>query len=348
MASSIGIVGASGYGGAELLRLLHGHPAMDATVIAASSQAGRPVAELFPNFADGLADGTARVFDAVDVEQLSTLDLVFLATPHGPAIEIGSQLADAGVRVIDFSAGFRLSAADFATWYGEEHPRPDLLPAVYGLPEFHREKIIGATLLANPGCYTTTTQIGLVPLAHLVVAGTVSVVGMSGLSGAGRTPKDSLHFSHAHADVVAYGAPTHRHTGEIEHGVAIARPDVEIGPVTFVPHLVPMSRGLAVTTTAELREGVTAAQVQDALVAAYAAEPFVHVLPSGTFPHTGAVAGSNGSQVSAVVDPRTRRVVITSVTDNLGKGAAGQALQNANLMLGLDEGLGLTAVGTYP
>ncbi len=345
MAHRVGIVGASGYGGAELVRLLAAHPELEVASLAAHSQAGEPVADLYPQLAGH------GVFDPIDVDALAGLDLVFLATPHGPSLELGAALHDRGVKVVDLSGAFRLTPEGFATWYGEEHPRPDLAPAVYGLPEFFRKQVADAVLVANPGCYVTTALLGLRPLAPLLVPGTVVVDGKSGTSGAGRAAKDNLHFSHVHGDLTAYGAPGHRHTGEIEHWLSHdhAGPTPhDVGPITFVPHLVPMSRGLLVTATASLADGVGAGDVQQALVDAYASEAFVHVLEPGSFPHTKAVAGSNGCQLSAVVDPRTGRVVVASVTDNLGKGAAGQALQNANLMLGLEEGLGLTAIGVYP
>jgi len=341
----LGVVGASGYGGAELLRLLDAHPAMDAEVVAARSQAGELVASLFPNLAGG------RTFDPIDLEALAELDLVVLATPHAAALELGAALYDAGTPVVDLSAAFRLSVDGFTTWYGEPHPRPELAAGdaavaadvAYGLPELARDRIIGASLVANPGCYPTATLLGLAPLAELLVPGTIVVDAKSGTSGAGRAAKDHLHFAHLHGSLSAYGAPGHRHTGEIERWLPGA-----LGAISFTPHLVPMSRGLLATCYAVLREGVGADEVQDALVGAYAGEPFVHVLAPGTFPHTKALAGSNGCQLSAVVDPRTGRVTVTSAIDNLGKGAAGQALQNANLMLGEEETLGLTPVGVYP
>ena len=345
MAYRVGIVGASGYGGAELLRLLAAHPAIDVEVVAANAQAGSPVAALFPNLAGD------RVYDDVDVDALSALDLVFLATPHGPALELGAALHDAGGRVVDLSAAFRLSADGFADWYGEAHPRPDLaagaiasLPTVaYGLPELHREAIRSARLVANPGCYPTAALLGLAPLAAMIEPGSVVIDAKSGTSGAGRSATETLQFSTVHGDVVAYGAPAHRHTGEIERWLP-----GEHGPVSFTPHLVPMSRGLLATCYATLQAGAQPGDVQGALLAAYDREPFIDVLTPGAFPHTKALAGSNGCQVSAVVDHRTGRVVVTSAIDNLGKGAAGQALQNANLLLGLDEATGLTAIGVYP
>lgn len=341
MGHSVGVVGASGYGGAELLRLLAGHPDLDTAVVAAHSQAGEPIADLFPNLPG------ERVFDAIDIDVLRGLDLVFLATPHGASLGLGAALADSGVRTVDLSGAFRLTPDDFTTWYGEEHPRPDLAPAAYGLTEWHRNEVARATLVANPGCYPTATLLGLLPVRELVVPGSVVVDAKSGTSGAGRAAKDNLHFSHVHGDLAAYGAPSHRHTGEIEHWLSSGAGE-PLGAISFTPHLIPMSRGLLATCYGNLRDGVGGADVQEALASAYADEPFVHVLPPRSFPHTKALAGSNGCHVSAVVDERTHRVVVTAAIDNLGKGAAGQALQNANIMLGLPETLGLTAIGTYP
>lgn len=340
MSYRIGIVGASGYGGVELLRLLSAHPDLEVATVAAHSQAGARISELFPNLP---GDAT---FDAVDLDVLRGLDLVFLATPHGPAIEVGSELADAGVKVVDLSAAFRLTPEGFRAWYGEDHPRPDLLPAVFGVTEFARDEVAAATLVANPGCYVVTALLGLVPLTGLVRPGSVIVDGKSGTTGAGRSMKDTLHVSHVSNTFTAYGAPTHRHTGEIEHYLDVFGTDV--GPISFTPHLLPIPRGLMITAYADLAEGVGADQVQDALVDAYADEPFVTVLDPGTFPTTKAVLGSNSCHVSAVVDERTGRVLVTSVTDNLVKGAAGSALQNANLMLGLPEATALPTIGMYP
>lgn len=349
MAYRAGIVGASGYGGVELVRLLAGHPGIEVAVLAAHAQADTPVEGLFPNLA-----GAAR-FDAIDAEQLTGLDIVFLATPHGPALELGATLHDAGTKVIDLSAAFRLSVEGFATWYGEVHPRPDLAAgdparaatAVYGLPELDRgatrDAIRGATLVANPGCYPTSALLGLAPLASLLSPGSIVVDGKSGTSGAGRAAKDHLHFAHVAGNLAAYGAPAHRHTGEIERWLP-----GELGAISFTPHLIPMPRGLLTTSYGRMEDGVTADHVATALHDAYDREPFVHVLPAGTFPQTKALAGSNGCQLSAVVDQRTRRVTVTSAIDNLGKGASGQAIQNANLLLGLEETAGLTPIGMYP
>lgn len=352
MGRAVGIVGASGYGGVELVRLLDGHPELELAVLAAHSQAGTPVSALFPNLA-----GT-RTFDTVDADQLTGLDLVFLATPHDVALELGAALHDAGTPTVDLSGAFRLDASGFATWYGQAHPRPDLAPAPFGLPEWFRDDLRGATLVANPGCYVTAALLSLLPVAGLVQPGSVVVDGKSGSSGAGRAARDHLHFAHVHGDVTAYGAPGHRHTGEIElwlshvrgsDGAPAPRPGSgDLGPVQFTPHLMPMARGLLTSSVATLREGVDGGDVRDALHAAYDDEPFVTVLPPGTYPHTKALHGSNGVHVMGTVDPRTGRVVVLAAEDNLGKGAAGQAIQNANLLLDLPEAMGLSAIGVYP
>jgi N-acetyl-gamma-glutamyl-phosphate reductase len=266
---------------------------------------------------------------------------------HGPALDLGATLADAGTRVVDLSAAFRLDAEGFATWYGEPHPRPDLTPAVYGLTEHTRDAVAGATLVANPGCYPTATLLGLLPLVDLVDPATVVVDAKSGTSGAGRGATDTLHASHVHGNLTPYGAPAHRHTGEVEAGL-VRLGGASPAPVSFTPHLLPVARGLLATCYATLVDGAGADDVAAALHDAYDTEPFVHVLPAGTFPGIKQVVGSNACHLSAVVDPRTRRVVVTSVIDNLGKGAAGQALQNLNLLLGLDETAGLSAIGVYP
>lgn len=342
MAYQVGVVGASGYGGAELLRLLDGHPALDVAVVAAGRHAGTTVDALFPNLPTG------RVYSEVDAASLRGLDLVFLATPAEVSLELTPDLLAAGVAVVDLSAAFRLTADGYEQWYGTPHPHPELTPATYGLTEWNRDAVRDSRLVANPGCYPTAALLGLLPLSALIDPHSVVITAGSGTSGAGRGLRDDLHHPHVHGDVTVYGAPRHRHTGEIEWWWGELSGGGPAPPVSFTPQLLPMARGLIATIHARLGDGVDPSEVQDALRDRYHHEPFVRVLPEGRFPHTKAVHGSNSCQLSATVDPRTGRVVVVSVIDNLGKGAAGQAVQNANLMLGLEETLGLPTIGVYP
>ncbi len=345
----LGVVGASGFSGAELLRLLARHPGVEVVERAAAGSAGRTLASVAPGFPP--AAGGDTVLTAPALDRLAALDLVLLATPDDVSLELAPALVAAGTRVVDLSGAFRLTAADSAAWYGRPHTAPlhaldGDAPAVYGLTEWARERIAAARLVANPGCYPTATLLGLRPLQGLIEAEGIVISAVSGTSGAGRSAREDLQASVVLGDVVAYGAPSHRHTIEIETHLADGRSSARA--VVFTPHLVPVARGMLVTSSAVLRSGVGQDDVDEALAAAYAQEAFVHVLPPGTFPHLKAVSGSNACHVSAVVDARTGRVLVTTAIDNLGKGAAGQALQNANLMLGLDEGLGLEAIGVWP
>ncbi len=350
---SVAVVGASGYGGTELLRLLDRHPSLEVTSLAAASKAGAQLRALAPNIPASStpgSEGGERVLDPVDLGALAAADLVFLGTPDDVSLELAPALLAAGTRVVDLSGAFRLSAADFATWYGRAHAAPELAsdgatPAVYGLTEHARSEVVDALLVANPGCYPTATLLPLIPLMGLIEHEGIVVNAVSGTSGAGRSSRDALQAAIVHGDVVAYGAPSHRHTAEIE---AHAQPGGIASPIVFTPHLVPMSRGILATISASLKPGVGQGEVDVALQGAYASEKFVHVLPAGEFPRTKSVHGANSCQMSAVVDVRTGRVLLTSVIDNLVKGAAGQALQNANLMLGLEETLGLDVIGVYP
>ncbi len=348
-AARVGVVGASGFGGAELLRILARHPAISVVERAAAGSAGRRLGDVAPGFPPGL--GGDEVLTPPDVDRLAALDLVLLATPDDVSLGLAPALLAAGTRIVDLSGAFRLTAADSERWYGRPHTAPELAldgsrPAVYGLTEWARDRLPTAGLVANPGCYPTATLLGLLPLRDLVEPEGIVVNAVSGTSGAGRASREDLQASVVLGDVVAYGAPSHRHTVEIEtHLAADARPGAALA---FTPHLVPVARGMLATTSAVLRPGVGADEVADALSRAYVDEPFVHVLEPGTFPRLKAVHGSNACQLSAVVDPRSGRVLVTSAIDNLGKGAAGQAVQNANLMLGFEETLGLEAIGVWP
>jgi N-acetyl-gamma-glutamyl-phosphate reductase len=337
LAITIGIVGASGYTGAELLRLCSGHPDLDIHVATSREFAGQPVAEVYPNLTSEL------VFTEMDLGVLAELDLVFLALPHGASATVAMDLAQATCRVVDLSADFRFSdPAVYPEWFGREHPAPGALAGwVFGLPELHRDEIAGATRVANPGCYPTSAVLALAPFvsAGAIDVDHIVVSAASGVSGAGRSA--SVHFSHVDSNLKAYGAPTHKHTPEVEQELG----RLAGGPVrvTFVPHLVPMPRGLLSTAIAPYTGSVDPMEV---LATAYGTEPFVKL--TQVWPETKYTAGSNLALVSAKIDERTRNLIVCCAIDNLGKGAAGQAIQNANLMLGLDETAGLTGGGLYP
>jgi N-acetyl-gamma-glutamyl-phosphate reductase len=342
----VGIVGGSGYGGGELLRLLAAHPVAKVRVVAARTAAGRHVQEVF-----GHLRGTAEadlILVEPDPEALAACDVVLLATPHAASLSLAPALVAAGARVVDLSGAFRLDAATFSEWYGGEHTAADLAPAVYGLPELYREQIAAATLVANPGCYPTAALLALAPLAGHVDPASVVVNGLSGTSGAGRGLRDDLHASHAMGNAAAYGAPTHRHTPEIERIWGLLAGLDVAAPLTFTPHLVPMPRGEVVTVVASLGQDADADAVNHSFRSAYADEPFVHVLAPGSWPSSAHTVGGNAAHVGVAVDPRTRRVTASCALDNLVKGAAGQAIQNANLLCGVEETAGLPVAGVYP
>ena len=340
MGIAVGVAGGAGYSGAEVIRLLSGHPDLDLAVVAGSGSAGTSLLQAYPSL------GLDVPVVAATADAFADCELVFLATPHEASLDLVPGLLAGGRRVIDLSGAHRLPAMTFAEWYGLDHAAPDLTPAVYGLPELNRDRIGGAQLVANPGCYPTAALLALAPLADLAVPGSVIVTGMSGTSGAGKGLRDELHFSHASSNVSPYGAPSHRHTPEISQGWS--RITGVSADVTFTPHLVPMSRGLLCTVVADLVEGVDADAVAAAYDKQYSAEPFVRLLAAGAWPSTAHVAGSNAAAVGAAVDARTGRVTAACAIDNLVKGAAGQAIQNANLMLGLAEATGLPTSAVYP
>jgi N-acetyl-gamma-glutamyl-phosphate reductase len=336
-----GIVGASGYTGAELLRLLAGHPDLEVAVATAHSHAGEAVGRHTPSLA---AAYPGLVYEENDPARFDGLDLVFCALPHGESQRIVPELrARAGI-VVDLAADFRLKdPALYPRWYGEEHGAPALLAeAVYGLPELFREGLSGATLVAAAGCYPTAAGLALAPLVRrgLVEPTGIIVDAASGVSGAGRGLKDSLHFGSVDEDFTAYGLLNHRHTPEMEQILG--------SEVLFTPHLAPMVRGILATCYARPVAGsaATTDTVITALHDAYDAEPFVVVTDDS--PSTKATAGSNTAHVTARVDPRTGWVLSICALDNLVKGASGQAVQCANAALGLPEITGLPIAGVYP
>ncbi len=339
-----GIVGGTGYTGVELLRLLSTHPEVVLGVITSRSAAGTPVAEVFPN----LRGHVDLAFSAPDMAVLAGCDVVFFATPNGTAMHWVPDLLARGTRVIDLAADFRLKDPQvWQQWYGMAHECPELLDeAVYGLPEINREALRTARLVANPGCYPTTVQLGLLPLLErgLVDTGRLIADAKSGVSGAGRKAAVSTLLAEASESFKAYGVTGHRHHPEICQGLREIT-GVEPG-LTFVPHLLPMIRGMHTTLYAELLDETH--DVQQLYVARYQDEPFVDVLPSGATPETRSVRGANMCRIAVHRPLGGRVVVVLSIIDNLVKGASGQAVQNMNIMFGLAETTGLDHIAIMP
>lgn len=340
----VGIVGGTGYTGVELLRLLAAHPEVSLQVITSRRERGRPVAELFPN----LRGIYSLEFSEPGEEVLAACDLVFFATPGGTAMEMAPALLDKGVRIVDLSADFRLrDSSAWERWYGAVHACPELArDAVYGLCEVSREQVREARLVANPGCYPTAVQLGFLPLLERGVIEPHGLVAdaKSGVSGAGRKEQMSTQLGEAAENMKAYSAGGHRHLPEILQGLeaAAGRP-LEL---TFVPHLAPMIRGIHATLYGRIRKpGI---DIQEIFESRYRHEPFVDVLPAASHPETRSVRGGNGCRVSWHRPQNGDIVVVLSVIDNLGKGAAGQAIQNMNIMFGLDETTGLGQVPLMP
>jgi N-acetyl-gamma-glutamyl-phosphate reductase len=339
----IGIVGGTGYTGVELLRLLAQHPAADMRVITSRKEAGMPVAEMFPN----LRGRVALKFSEPSAAALAGCELVFFATPNGVAMGEARALYDAGVRIIDIAADFRLrDVALWEQWYQMKHACPELVAhAVYGLPEVNRERIRGARIVANPGCYPTAVQLGFLPL---IESGAVDVEHLiadakSGVSGAGRKAEVHTLLAEAADNFKAYGVPGHRHLPEIAQGLAqIAGRPVRL---VFTPHLTPMIRGIHATLYARLDRPL---ELQALYEKRYAAEPFVDVMPAGSHPDTRSVRGANTCRIAVHRPQDGDTVVVLSVIDNLVKGAAGQAVQNMNIMFGLPERTGLEQLALLP
>jgi N-acetyl-gamma-glutamyl-phosphate reductase len=345
--ASIAVLGASGLSGGELVRLLLGHPDVELAYVGAESSAGRPLAEVHPYLGPAGRDMVLRPHDPAVVAGLA--DLALLALPAGASARLAPALLDSGVRVVDLAGDHRLEAASYPEWYGFEHPFPDRLDkAVYGLPELFAERISGADLVANPGCFPTAAVLALAPLLSegLVGEEPILVDGKTGWSGAGRLATEEASFARAEESVRPYRAPAHQHTPEIE--LALARATGTDAAVSFVPHLIPATRGVLVTCYASLAGAASTGDLVSALEAAYADAPFVRVLPPGVMADTKRTRGSNVVELQAFADPRTGRAVAIAALDNLMKGAAGQAVQNLNLMLGLDETAGLPLAGWYP
>ena len=341
----IGILGASGYTGAELVRLLVRHPGADLTLLTADRHAGQPIGAVFPHLAGrGLPD-LVRIEEA----DWSQVDAVFCGLPHGTTQQVVAGLPR-HLKVIDLSADFRFADVEaYAAWYGDAHQAPELqAEAVYGLTELRRSEIEAARLVANPGCYPTTSQLPLVPL---IAAGQIDVHDIiidakSGVSGAGRGAKEANLFTEVSEGIHAYGIADHRHMPEIEQGLSEAAGQ----PVTvnFTPHLMPMNRGILATIYVRLANGATSRDLHDTLATRYADEPFVRVVPEGVAPATRHVRGSNLCLIGVFADRVPGRAILISVLDNLVKGASGQAIQNMNLMCSIAETTGLEQEPLFP
>ncbi len=347
MTTRVAVLGATGYGGVELVRLLARHPAVELTYLSSESYAGRRICEVYPHL-----QGVEVTLCALDPDEVAAeCEVALLALPAGKSLEVVPTLREAGVRVIDVSPDFRLrDEAQYRRWYGRDHTCPELLgQAVPGLPEWYRDDIAAAGLVAAPGCYTTAALLALAPLLaeKAILPEGIVADGKSGVSGAGRTAlKLPFHYPEANEDISAYALGGHRHLPEMIQGLADlgeCRPKM-----TFVPHLTPMTRGILMTIYASLAEGQDEESLREAMTRYYAEEPFVEVLPAGKWPHTKWTEGTNLCFLSAAVDEAAGRAIVLSAIDNLGKGMAGQMVQCLNLMLGVEETTGLAIRAAYP
>ncbi|HZR78074.1 MAG TPA: N-acetyl-gamma-glutamyl-phosphate reductase [Chthoniobacterales bacterium] len=341
--AKVAVVGASGYTGEELVRLLLRHPAVDLVAATSRQWAGKTIAEVFPRFMHEKNATTLKFSDSNANQIAGEASVVFLALPHGLAAEFAKPLLEAGARVLDLSADFRLKDENvYQEYYGQSHPLPNLLPrSVYGLPELHREQIRQAQLVACPGCYPTSILIPLRPLIRRKALDrkTIVVTSMSGVTGAGRKAEADYLFSECNESVRPYGVPKHRHLSEIEQELSILAEEKVV--IQFTPHLVPINRGILTTICANIASNVVNMDAPVVFKSAYGEEPFVRLLGDGRLPDTKNVAGTNFIDIAWKIDKRTNRIVLMSAIDNIVKGASGQAVQCMNLMLDLPEVAGL-------
>jgi N-acetyl-gamma-glutamyl-phosphate reductase len=341
----VGILGASGYTGAELLRLLRYHSGVEIGALTADRHAGKPIGGVFPH----LAGAELPALVTISEVDWSALDLVFCGLPHGTTQEVIAGLPR-HLKIVDLSADFRLAdPAVYAEWYGHEHRAPELQrEAVYGLTEIARERVRQARLVANPGCYPTTSQLPLIPLirAGLIDPDDIIIDAKSGVSGAGRAAREASLFCEVSEGIHAYGVASHRHAPEIEQGLSEAAGRAVV--VNFTPHLMPMNRGILATIYVRLAAGATLGDLRAVLDGAYRDEPFVRLLPEGSLPATRHVRGTNLCLIGLSHDRVKGRAILVSATDNLVKGASGQAIQNMNVMLGLDETIALVHEALFP
>lgn len=341
------IIGATGYGGAELIRLLENHPEVEAVSVHSSSQEGVYMNESYAH----LQQIKELPLEGINPEAIKEkADVVFLSTPSGVSVKITKSLLDVGLKVIDLSGDLRLKKkTELEKWYEIYGADEALLEkAVYGLTEWAREDVKGASVIANPGCYPTATLLGLLPLVknQLVDADTIIVDAKSGVSGAGRGASAATHYSDLNESFKIYKVNEHKHIPEIEQGLRRFQPNM--APMTFSTHLVPMTRGIMATIYAKANGAISEAQLRDLYKETYANSPFVRIRPEGVYPATKEVYGSNYCDIGVTYDERTGRITVVSVIDNLVKGAAGQAIQNLNVMMGYDEKAGLNFVPVYP
>ena len=353
---SAAIVGGTGYTGIELIRLLSAHPKVSIDLLTSRSEAGTRADEIFPSLR-GISD---IVFSDLGEDTLAALqkcDVVFFATPHGVAMQQAEALTASGIKVVDLAADFRLqSLAEFEKWYKQSHACPDLLKsAVYGLPEINRDKLADAMLVGNPGCYPTTAILGLKPIIALqnqqnerLIESRIVIDAKSGVSGAGRQASLALNYAETTDNFKAYGVTGHRHLPEIEQGVEQLLASQFTQRIRFLPHLVPMIRGMFSSIHLELTESGAAIDWQQEFESSYNGEAFIDVLPTGVYPDTRSVRASNRLRIAIYQDNERRELTVLVVQDNLVKGAAGQAVQNMNVMFGFEESMGLNAAPIIP
>lgn len=344
----VGIIGASGYTGAELIRLLVNHPKVEIAHVTANQYAGKKVSFLYPNLT-GIFDASFEKFDSQKAKEVT--DVLFIALPHGTAMEVIPELLDENHKVIDLSGDFRFSDQEiYEKWYKIPHKSPSLLGlAIYGLPELNRDEIKKTNFLTNPGCYPTGAILAVAPFLTkgLIFEEDIIIDALTGVSGSGRAAKDETHYCYCDENVSSYKVGgVHQHIPEMEQEMEkIAGAQVRI---SFTPHLVPFSRGIYTTCYCDLKEDISTEELIDIASKFYKDDYFIKVLPDGEYPQIKAVAGSNFCHIGLKVDERTGRAIIISAIDNLVKGASGQAIQNMNLMCGFDETEGLTSVGMIP
>ena len=340
------IIGASGYAGEELIRLLHGHPNVEIAHLTSERHTGERISTLYSHLLNIYNKELESMEDVRSIAADS--DVLFITLPHGHAMKIAKSVSDLPLRIIDLGADYRFADTSvYEAWYHVDHIDPDADRA-YGLAELYRDQVRSAHIIGNAGCYTTASILALAPLvkARLVQMDSILVDAVSGVSGAGRTPKESTHFPEFYDSFTAYGAVSHRHTPEIEQ--ALSNVGGAAVTINFTPHLAPISRGILATCYAKMNEGVTPEQIDATFAEMYADEFFIRLLGRGAYPATKYVRGTNFCDIAWHIDPRTQRVIVFSAIDNLVKGAAGQAIQNMNIAFGLDERAGLDLVPMYP